>query len=193
MPAIDPFQSRSKWRVLLPVTAAGAVGFLLTLMGVVRTPDGGLSSEELRVAVLQDHFRLQHAAIEYVRDTHALPAPSFDISEGTPSALSDARLVPLAQQDGWHGPYLVPGLDRPTKASFWSLADAGALGPAETGAAWGRLHRGYGEIDDETSQYIDQVLDDGDGATGSVRLTDTWIWFKLVELPAETLAASSLR
>jgi hypothetical protein len=193
MVASDPFQPRSKWRVLLPLSATAAVGVLLTLMGVVSTPAGGVGADGMRMAVLQDHYLLQRAVRQYVQDTRALPASSFDISEDSPCALSDARLVPLAEQDAWRGPYLHGGLSRPTAASFWSLAEPGSLGPDQAGAAWARLHRGYGEIDDTSAQYFDRILDDGDLARGDVRVTDTWIWFKLADLSPSHPASSAAR
>jgi len=187
MPAPDPFQTPARWRLLLPLTAVLGIGLVVLLMGLVSPGDLGSGGDDLRATILQDQASLQRAVEAFVRDTHAPPAASFDLSEGVPSALSDARLVPFARQENWRGPYLSPGLARPTPASFWSLADPEVSGPETDGmpaCVWGRLHRGYGEIDDATAQYVDQVLDDGQPGRGAVQVTDTWIWFRLADVPA---------
>jgi hypothetical protein len=184
-PSYQAFPSRGRLR-LLAGAAVLSTGLLLGQTGLLDPSAQGGGGGDLRVAVLRDHVLLKHAVESYVRDVHALPMPSFDLSAGSPSGLSDGRLVPLAEQAGWRGPYLSRGLSRPTPASFWSLAGREALSRVTGGpeATWGRLHRGYGQIDDEIARYVDEVLDDGEPARGDVQVTDTWIWFRLAELPA---------
>jgi hypothetical protein len=186
MSSPDPFHTPSTWRVLLPAALFLAMLGVVVLVGVVEPEGLSGRAERLRATVLQDYYQLEHAVDSYVRDTHALPTSTFDLSAGSPGPLSDRQLVPLPQQAAWHGPYLETGLSHPTGASFWSLVDPclkeDADHDGESDEVWGRLHRGYGEIDDATAQWLDQVLDDGDGACGTVRVTDTWIWFQLLEL-----------
>jgi hypothetical protein len=190
----DPFHCPSKWRVLLPGALFLAMLGVVVLVGVVEPEVLSGEAQQLREAILEDYYRLEHAVGAYARDTRSLPSRSFDLTEGTASVLTDRTLVPLERHDAWHGPYLSPGLSHPTDQSFWSLAEPQAMEDSdqdgEADEAWGRLHRGYGEIDDVTARWLDQVLDDGDAARGVVRVTDTWVWFQLLELAVPVDAAA---
>jgi hypothetical protein len=158
---------------------------LLATMGVLvpRTDRG--AGQDLRAAVLQDYYRLEHAVSEYVTDLGEFPAPVFDLTEGFDGGLADALFVPLELRERWHGPYLRSHLGRPTRSSFWSLVEPRVLHDGdrdgEADEAWARLHRGYGELDDATAAWFDEVLDDGVADAGIVRVTPTWIWFQLFE------------
>jgi len=165
---------------------AVAVAAVFGLAGVVAPATLVPERTDLRAAILADHARLSAALSGFARDTGVLPKAVFDLTEGYDGGLLDATFVPAAVADAWRGPYIGARPSRPTPASFWSVAEPQLLldldrdGEADESCL--RLHRGYGEIDDDTAAWLDGVLDDGDPQRGHVRVTPTWIWFRIVEL-----------
>jgi hypothetical protein len=174
-----------RWRfVAFPALFAAGV-LLLGTTGVVEPLTRQVDADELRSGIVSDYYRIEHAALDYLRDHGEFPAPAFDLSDGYDGGLKRRANAPLRHQPAWAGPYLDPLPERPTKQSFWSLAEPQALldadGDGQTDELWARLNRGYGQIDDENAAWLDVSLDDGVADAGMVRVTPTWIWFKLAE------------
>jgi hypothetical protein len=181
----DPFQPGNRWRKAAAIAALGVIATLGATMGVVSPIRDDANQDELRGSLVSDFYRIEHAAEAYVKDTGDFPGPAFDLSGGYDGGLFKRDSAPRRQQAAWKGPYLDPAPARPTRQSFWSLAEPQSLEDADhDGQAdelWARLHRGDGELDDGTAAWLDQVLDDGQPGTGKLRVTPTWIWFKLLE------------
>jgi hypothetical protein len=185
MSGTDPFRAGVRWRWPVGLAAVGALALLTTTMGVVAPLRGGVGEDDLRAGIVSDFYRIEHAAQAYVQDTGDFPGPAFDLSDGYDGGLRRRASAPPRQQGSWKGPYLELPPARPTPQSFWSLAEPQTMLDADgDGAAdelWARLHRGYGELGDETAAWLDRVLDDGQAGGGALRVTPTWIWFKLLE------------
>jgi hypothetical protein len=185
MASRNPFEVRSGFRLLVVPASIGAALLLLGTMGVVAPLSGGKDPEALRAAIVSDFYRLEHAALSYVSDTGEFPAAAFDLSEGYDGGLVGRASAPVRHQDSWDGPYLAAPPGRPLPQCFWSLAEPQSLqdqdGDGQADELWLRLHRGYGELDDETAAWLDAVLDDGRADGGRVRLTPTWVWFAVTE------------
>lgn len=181
----DPFQpdTRSRWPVV--IAAVGALALLTTTMGVVAPIEANADTDELRAGIISDFYRIEHAAQAYVDDAGDFPAPAFDLSEGYDGGLRLRASAPPRQRKAWKGPYLEAPPARPTPQSFWSLSEPQHLqdedGDSQADELWARLHRGYGELQDSTAAWLDRVLDDGRPDDGKLRVTPTWIWFKLLE------------
>ena len=182
----DPFQFSPRLRAL-PIAAAGlALAGLAGLMGVVAPGESRLSRQDRQAAILADYYRLEAALVAFVRDTGQLPGAAFDLTEGVDGGLCERTFVPSDVLPRWRGPYLHARPSHPTPASFWGVAEPRVLvdrdRDGDPDECCLRLHRGYGEIDDETAAWLDQVLDDGRPDAGRVRVTPTWIWFQVAEL-----------
>lgn len=174
-----------RWRALTLLGTGVALTLLLGSSGLLSPGAGAAEARELRAIVLEDRDRLERAVRDFTADTGAFPTAVFDLSEGYDGGLSDPLYVPRTVAAAWAGPYLRPRLARPTRASFWSLAEPCSMqdedGDGQPDELWGRLHRGYGEVDDALANWLDATLDDGRPEQGLVRVTPTWIWFKLLE------------
>jgi hypothetical protein len=181
----DPIQPGGRWRLPLVVGVAAALTALASMMCVISPLRASAARDDLRAGIISDYYRLEHAAQDYVRDNGGFPGPAFDLSDSYDGGLRLRASAPPHQQATWKGPYLSAALARPTPQSFWSMAEPQVLQDSDhDGQAdelWARLHRGNGEIDDDTAAWLDKVLDDGAADTGGVRVTPTWIWFKLLE------------
>jgi hypothetical protein len=181
----DPFLISGRWKLLAAPLALGAAALLVMLMGVVEPLDARASRDDLRATIISDSYRIEHAVLAYLADNGALPSAAFDLSEGHDGGLVLRAAAPLAHQATWKGPYLVTPPAHPLPRCFWSLAEPQLMqdddGDGQADEAWSRLHRGYGELDDETAAWLDQTLDDGRPDAGGVRVTPTWIWFKITE------------
>ncbi len=168
--------------------SAGAViaAVLLIALGGFVVP-GSLSGghEALQGVVLEDLPRLQLAVSRYLEDNGDFPATTFDLSEGFQGGLVHSAFVPWAHQATWNGPYLFESMSRPTTNSFWGVVAPRCAedtdGDGEQDELWARLHRGFGEIDDQSAALLDALIDDGDGEEGRVRVTSSAIWFFLAE------------
>jgi hypothetical protein len=181
----DPFLFSGRWKLLAAPLALGAAALLIVLMGVVEPLGLRASRDDLHAAIIADSYRIEHAVKAYLADNGRLPSAAFDLSEGHDGGLVQRASAPLAHHDTWNGPYLSPPPSRPLERCFWSLAEPQHLqdddGDGQADEAWSRLHRGYGELDDETAAWLDRTLDDGQPDAGGVRVTPTWIWFKITE------------
>lgn len=186
MSSPDPFRMPSRWKLLVAPVSLAVLAALVAGMGVV-VPGGAARAgrDDLHAGIVADYYRLEHAVRSYLDDNGEPPAPAFDLSDGYDGGLVQRAFAPLRHQPTWRGPYLASPPVRPTSQSFWSLAEPQAMEDADgDGAAdelWARLHRGYGELDDETAAWLDASLDDGQAGQGALRVTPTWIWFKLAE------------
>jgi hypothetical protein len=173
-------------RPWIVVSLAVSLALLVLAMGVVSPASGETSSEALGPRIAHDIQRLRSAIAEYTLDTGELPTAVFDLSEGFDGGLSNPDTAPFRVRDRWDGPYLPGPMQRPTPASFWSLAERRLLldrdGDGEEDECWIRLHRGHGEIGPSLAAWCDLVLDDGMPSAGAVRVTPAWIWFHLLEL-----------
>jgi hypothetical protein len=185
MASKDPFQVTGRWRfTVFPLVFAAA---LLTVgtMGVVHPLQRLTTADDLRSAIVSDYYRIEHAALAYVEDNGEYPAAAFNLSDGYDGGLRRRASAPVRHQKTWSGPYLDTLSLRPTRHSFWSLAEPQSLRDADADGLpdelWTRLNRGNGEIDDETAAWLDRSLDDGRADAGKVRVTPTWIWFELAE------------
>jgi hypothetical protein len=185
MASKDPFQANRRWRVLVGPVVVAALLLLVGTMGVVAPLARQTTQDDLRAGIVSDFYRIEHAALTYARDTGEFPAASFNLTDGYDGGLRDRANAPLRHQTSWTGPYLDPLPARPTRQSFWNLAEPQSLqdddGDGGTDELWARLNRGYGEIDDATAAWLDETLDDGGPDAGDVRVTPTWIWFKIAE------------
>ena len=181
----DPFQVTGRWRfVVFPLVFAAAV-LTVGTVGVVQPLQEQVTADDLRSAIVSDFYRIEHAALRYVKDNGEYPAAAFDLSDGYDGGLRQKANAPVRHQKTWAGPYLAPLPSRPTSHAFWSLAEPQHLrdadGDGQADELWTRLNRGNGEVDDETATWLDQALDDGRPDAGRVRVTPTWIWFELAE------------
>jgi hypothetical protein len=165
------------------VSTAGAL--VLLLAGVVSPLASDAGSRQLADQIVLDLQRLRVAVEAYARDTGELPPAVFDLGEGYDGGLSDTTFVPWRLRKTWRGPYLEPRLLPPLPSCFWSLAEPCHMqdgdGDGESDEVWGRLHRGHGTLDAALAQALDERLDDGDPATGVLRVTPAWIWYQLIE------------
>ena len=185
MASKDPFQVNGRWRfVAFPMVFAAAV-LTVGTMGVVQPLQEQTSADDLRSAIVSDFYRIEHAALAYSADNGEFPAAAFNLSDGYDGGLRQRANAPVRHQKTWAGPYLDPLPSRPTRQSFWSLAEPQRLidgdGDGHLDELWTRLNRGNGEIDDDTAAWLDRSLDDGRADAGKVRVTSTWIWFELAE------------
>lgn len=186
MASPDPFSMTSRWKVLAAPVSLAVLVVLVGSMGVV-APGAAEQAEreDLHAGLVADFYRIEHAVQAYLADNGEPPAAAFDLSDGYDGGLVQRTFAPLRHQGTWQGPYLPRPPARPTPQSFWSLAEPQALEDADRdGAAdevWARLHRGYGELDDATAEWLDATLDDGQPGLGGVRVTPTWIWLKIAE------------
>lgn len=185
MASKDPFQVSGRWRLLV-VPASIVVAFLLLgTMGIVAPIRHRSEADELRSGIVSNFYRLERALVGYVTDNGEFPAAAFDLSGGYDGGLLQRASAPVRHQPTWDGPYLRAAPSRPLPQCFWSLAEPQRLededGDGQADELWVRLHRGYGELDDETAAWLDRVLDDGLPGDGRVRVTPTWLWFEVVE------------
>jgi len=185
MASKDPFQFTGRWKLLVVPVSIGVAFLLVGTMGVVRPLSRQSDEERLRAGIVSDFYRLERAAVAYVADNGEFPAAAFDLSDGYDGGLVQRAAAPVRHQATWAGPYLKASPPRPTPQCFWSLAEPQCLQDADHDSQadelWVRLHRGYGELDDETAAWLDRVLDDGQPGKGRVRVTDTWVWFEVAE------------
>jgi len=181
----DPYHMTSRWKLLAAPLAVACAAVLVMTMGVVAPAVGRAERDDLHAGIVADFYRIEHAALCYLRDNGDAPSAAFDLSEGYDGGLVQRAFAPLRHQATWQGPYLAAPPARPTPQSFWSLAEPQALEDSDRdGAAdelWVRLHRGYGELDDQTAAWLDATLDDALPDAGELRVTPTWIWFKVTE------------
>jgi len=181
----DPFLISGRWKLLAAPLALAASALLVTLMGVVEPLDARATRDDLRAAIIADFYRIEHAVLAYLEDNGDIPPAAFDLSQGHDGGLVQRASAPLRHQASWKGPYLVTPPARPLPQCFWSLAELQRMqdddGDGAADEAWTRLHRGYGELDDVNAAWLDTTLDDGRPDAGGVRVTPTWIWFKITE------------
>lgn len=167
------------------VLGVAALAVLVLSAGVIRPSTGDDRQRELRAVLLDDYQRLRSAVHAYAEDTGEFPPPVFDLSGPYDGGLADPIHVPFGVSALWRGPYLDGPIEAPAPGSFWSLATLCHLddedGDGQRDEAWARVQRADGSIDDATAAWLDEQLDDGAPARGTVRVTPTWIWLKLAE------------
>lgn len=156
---------------------SAAVMVVIVTMGLVVPVRDQERREGLVDRIAADATRVADAIAAYRADTGSWPAPAFDLSSGYRGGLVERDFAERDDRERWSGPYLADDLGRPTTNGFWSLAGTAPVA-ASPGSRWMRLHRGFGEIDDDVAAEVDALVDDGSGASGRVRVTPSWIWFE---------------
>lgn len=160
--------------VVRPLASAAAFALIVTAGLALPAREQG-RRDDLVARITADATHLAGALEAYRRDVGAWPAPVFDLSSGYRGGLVERDFADAAHRPLWAGPYL-QGLGRPTTNGFWSLPATRPI-DAPDDSKWLRVHRGFGEVDDDVATAVDALVDDGAPDRGAVRVTPSWIWF----------------